>query len=78
MKFKIGDKVRILPSAIDINVAEEEVGKVVEITEVYEGYSGYDYTVSAFSKRYGDWWMRERDIASALMVGQQLVFDFME
>ena len=31
-KFKKGDKVRILPSAVDISVAEDEVGKTGVIT----------------------------------------------
>ena len=76
MKFKIGDKVRILPSAIDINVAETEIGKIVEVVDVYTSCN--EYEVKAFSKKYSPWWVRKCDIAPAIKVGQQLVFDFME
>lgn len=75
MIFNVGDKVRILPSAVDINVAEDEIGKIGIVLNTY--YFG-DMTIDTISKKYGPWFVREQDISPAFTVGQQLLFDFME
>ena len=74
-KFKIGDKVRILPSAVNVNVAQSEIGKIGVITIVY---SGGDCILKTASKKYSDWWVRGIDITPAMIKGQQLLFSFME
>ena len=80
LKFKIGDKVRILPSATSIGVAEDEVGKMGVIT----GYHSPDEIIvlmDKIRKENGyriDWIVESSQIEPAIKVGQQLVFDFMQ
>ncbi|KKN73116.1 hypothetical protein LCGC14_0404250 [marine sediment metagenome] len=74
-KFKVGDKVRILPSAIDINVAESEVGAMGKIITVRNQES---ICVDTVTKKYLFWVVRGRDIEPVIKVGQQLQFDFMK
>ena len=78
MKFKIGDKVRILPSAATIGVLKSEVGKIVKITGI-SIFSTNDIMISdSRGDAYGCWCVNEYDIAPAIKVGQQLLFEFME
>lgn len=74
-KFKVGDKVRILPSAMDINVVESEIGKIGEIIRI----DGPEFIiVNTDSDRYGSWIVNNNDITLAIKRGQQLLFAFME
>lgn len=75
MKFKVGDKVKILPSATIIGVRESEVGKTVEIKSMY---SVNELMVSdSRGGGYGCWCVKDYDIAPIIVKGQQLLFDFM-
>ena len=74
-KFKVGDKVRILPSAIDINVVESEIGKTGVIIEIN---SPNCIIVDTSSHTYGSWIVGSDDITSVIKKGQQLLFPFME
>lgn len=76
MKFKIGDKVKILQSAIVIGVAEEEIGKIGVILRIDRGAD--EILVETTTIRYSPWYVGENDIAPAIKVGQQLLFNFME
>ena len=74
MKFKVGDKVKILPSAAIIGVEKSEVGKVVKVRCVF----GDDILINdSRGKMYGTWSVNSYDITPAIKVGQQLLFDFM-
>lgn len=74
MKFKVGDKVKILSYALDINVAPSEIGKAGVIVEIfYESIY-----VKTDSKEYGSWSVREQDIGSVIKKGEQLLFSFMD
>ncbi len=75
MKFKVGDKVKILPSAVDINVAGSEIGEIGIVVYVY---AEEEYSIKTASGYYEEWWVRARDIAPAIIKGQQLLFDFMQ
>ena len=75
MKFKIGDKVKILPSATGVNVAKSEVGKIGVITEIYNRYNIY---VDTDTRKFAPWVVYEHDIAHVIKKGQQLLFNFME
>lgn len=74
MKFKVGDKVRILPSATDICVPSSEVGVIATIKRVY---SSTDIIITTPTKRFGSWIVHEKHIAPAIGPGQ-LLFSFME
>lgn len=74
MKFKIGDKVRILPSAVGIGVKKSEVGKIVRITKIYS-QDNIMITDSRGGRR-GDWHVNDFNIVAVVEMGQQLVFDF--
>ena len=76
-KFKIGDKVKILPSATIIGVWEGEVGKTVLIRSIYNESNGIMVTNSRGGE-YGCWCVNLYDIAPAIKVGQQLLFAFMK
>jgi len=80
MKFKVGDKVKILPSAVGIGVLEEAIGKAGIITDC--SYLGryirvYMDNVCSIKGYRRDWAVNESDIAPVIVVGQQLLFDFM-
>lgn len=69
-KFKVGDKVKILPSATDIGIAESEVGKVAEIICI-EGPNSI--RIKTATKRYMDWYVDENGITPAIKIEQQLL-----
>ena len=71
--FAIGDKVKILPSAIDIGVSRSEVGTIQTVTGIMDSE-----TIIITDSSGGEWWVNDYDIAPAIMVGQQLLFEFME
>ncbi len=75
MKFKVGDEVRILPSAVGISVAKDEVGKIGKILQVY---SPTQIIIHTATGGYEPWVVRECDIAPVIKIGQQLMFQFME
>ena len=76
MKFKVGDKVKILPSATIIGVRESEVGKIVNIRSIYDESDGIMIHDSR-GKEYGCWCVNDYDIIPFVEIGQQLLFDFM-
>lgn len=81
-KFKVGDKVRILPSAVDGGVSVKAVGKIGKITQGGMGDDGkygffrvrmeYDNDVS-----WPGWAVCPNQMEKVIEVGQQLLFDFM-
>ena len=77
MKFKVGDKVKILPSAMIIGVSKREVGKVVNIRNIYNESDGI-LIADSRGGEYGCWCVNSYDIALAFVKGQQLLFEFME
>jgi len=78
MGFKIGDKVKILPSATIIGVLKSEIGKIVKITGVSISNSNDIMISDSRGEQYDCWIVNEYDVASVVKVGQQLLFDFME
>ena len=72
MKFKIGDKVKILPSAVAIGVSESEVGTIQTILRV----ESLD-TIIITDSGGGCWHVDPKDITSTIKIGQQLLFNFM-
>jgi len=75
-KFKIGQKVRILPSAEVIGVLKSEVGKIVEIRDMFG--SGDIRISDSRGDGHACWSVGSEDIAPVIEVGQQFLFDFME
>ena len=75
MKFKIGDKVRILPSAVDIGVRESEVGTIQTVIKIIDPMT-IDITNSSGNDK--SWWVEPDQIELAIVKGQQLLFNFME
>lgn len=74
-KFKKGDKVRILPSAMDVSVLEVAIGKTGVITR----YSSSDSIIVRMDKSrrldgYRDIWsVSSSQIEPVIKVGQQLL-----
>lgn len=73
MKFKIGDKVKILPSATCIGVNESEVGTTQTIIRVVSST-----TIIVTDTGGGCWHVDPSDITPVIKTGQQLLFSFME
>lgn len=73
--FKVGDKVRILPSAVFIGVRKSEVGRIVEIRRIISPNS--IMISNSSGDRYACWRVSDYNIAFYIKVGQQLLFDFM-
>lgn len=77
MKFKNGDKVRILPSAIDGGVLACSVGKIGIVDGIADSYSGSYYHVCMVSGY--TWSVYPNQIESVIVKkGEQLLFSFME
>ena len=78
---KIGDRVIILPSALDISVHHYSIGKTAEVTNLctsmaFRGYiPGHVYEVRVKEGRNG-WRLRDCDFEECMPVGKQLVFDW--
>lgn len=74
--FKVGDKVKILPSAVDIGVSERQIGKIVKINSI----NNLNSIMIGDSRGniYGDWCVSKENIALATEIGQQLLFNFIE
>lgn len=76
MKFKIGDKVRILPSAVGGGVDEIAVGKIGVIT--YHAPEHYFCVLMDYEReRGGTWAVYPCQMEPVIKVGQQLLFSFM-
>lgn len=78
-KFKVGDRVKMLPSAVDIGVFTSEIGKVGVITEL--NYLGLYIRVRMDKKCKGVgfekyWAVNPDQIELVILIGQQLLFDF--
>ena len=78
--FVVGDKVRILPSALDVNVPKDEIGKKGVVRKFMDIQ---DYMLVLMDKprnrdgyRY-DWTVRPNHIELVINVGQKLQFAFM-
>lgn len=71
-KFKIGDKVRVLPSAVAINVKKSEVGTIQTILRV----ESLD-TIIITDSGGGSWDVYPNDITLVPVIGQQSLFSFM-
>ena len=70
--IKVGDKIRILPCAVNIFVDHESIGNVCEVTRVYGANS--------ISVKDGlhNWSLQRRDWEPYIRKDEQLVFDFMK
>ena len=80
MKFKIGDKVKILPSATFIGVCKDEAGKTGVIVE-YISSKEIIVLMDKPHHKHGyriDWVVESSQIEPMVKVGQQLLFNFME
>lgn len=74
-QFKVGDKVRILPSAADIGVDKSEIGKIGVIFQI----ESPDRILIQTSFTKGWFWeVHSRDIIPVIAKGQQLLFNFMK
>lgn len=73
MKFKVGDKVRILPSAIDIGVRPSEVDTIQTIIRIID-----PETIDITDSNNGSWWVQPDQIKPLIVIGQQLMFVFMD
>ena len=73
MKFKVGDKVKLLPSVVSAGVMASEVGKIGIVTFV--GRLGGVHVKTSRLNRLS-WCLLEYNIAPAVKVGQQLLFEF--
>lgn len=77
LKFKVGDKVRILPSAKSVDgVAAGAVNRTGKIRSVCPTY--YAIVMDDEPNDFLAWAVSEHCLVPAIEVGQQLVFDFME
>lgn len=76
-KFKVGDKVKILPSATRVWVMIEEVGKIGIISRIDEENNCFSVTMLNSCKgRVHHWSLSNHHITPVIKVGQQLLFDF--
>lgn len=82
-KFKVDDKVRILPSAVDIGVYHGEFGKIGMITSIdtirgsMQVKMDKPCTISGHTFRF-TWYVVFSQIEPVVVIGQQLLFNFMQ
>lgn len=76
-KFKVGDKVRILPSAVSGGVSEEDVNKIGEIIGFREEHGYFLVAMDNRKRRNSYWAVYPNQIEHTVVKGQQLLFDFM-
>lgn len=76
-KFKIGDKVRILPSAMNGGVSEKSVGKIAKITKYCAGGGYFDVIMDsgqdAGLNNHLPWAVYSDQIERVIIPGQQLL-----
>lgn len=70
MRYKIGDKVKILRSAVEIDVWPSEVGQIGVIVHDY-GNRNKDFDIKT---KNGLWYVRHTDISPVNIIGKQMVF----
>ena len=76
-KFKIGDKVKILPRATRVGVYKEEVGKIGIISWINVDCDCFNVTMLNSCKgKVRRWSLSNHHITPVIKVGQQLLFDF--
>ena len=73
MKFKVGDKVRVLPCAVSAGMREDEVGTLQIVVKIL-----HPTTVLITDSVSGHWWVGPDKIKLVSRVGEQLVFSFMK
>lgn len=73
-KFKIGDKVRILPPATYEGISEAEVGTIQTILKILEPTI---IVITDSNNPDGEWWINPCNMELTSEVGEQLVFEFM-
>ena len=81
MKYKVGQRVRLLPSATKVMVPYDEVGKPGKLTFVTS--DGFNMNIHMDKPREGNrlansWGISHYHIESIIEKGQQLLFSFME
>ncbi len=81
MRFKVGDKVKILPSALDVAVWKEEVGKIGRAISIFPQGNGsqrlYVKMLNPCVGKLRQWSMSNRHVVLIPKVGRQLMFSFM-
>lgn len=79
MKFKIGDKVLLLPGVVlDDGVATYAVGKTGKVIKAYPEYYLVHMDKPGKNDYTHTWAVDECNIAPIIVKGQQLIFSFME
>lgn len=79
MKFKVGDKVRILPGAADGDgVARFAEGKTGKIIRKYPEYYLVTMDEPRINGYIDNWAVSERWLTAVTIIGQQLLFEFMQ
>ena len=77
MKYKIGQRVRLLPSAINDGVYSEDCGKEGTIVQSdLPEYLQIEMKSPICRRRY--WYASPENIEQVIVKGQQLLFSFME
>ena len=67
-RYKVGQKVILLPSAVKDGIFKSEIGKIAEITNI-DKYS-YFYNIET---NFASWVVNECNIVPAIVIGQQLL-----
>ncbi len=81
MQYKVGDKVKILPSATEVRVPNGEVGKSGTITFITQSGRHMNITMDKPLKGFRAvycWSINIEHIELLVVKGQQLLFNFME
>jgi len=73
--IKIGDKVKVLSSALDIFVHPDLIGETVKVSNVYA--NDYTYSIGVRDSVGLLWGLRDEDFIRIPGVGEQLLFLFM-
>lgn len=78
-KFKVGQKVKLLPSIVNRGVLRSEIGKVGIITSISPyGIVNVKTDFKAINRsRWPGWSLQTNDIAPVIKKGIQLLFAFM-
>jgi len=80
MKFKVNDRVKILPSATETGVLNSEVGKIGIVIATHDFTDGSQILLVQMLNlcrgKYQKWTISSRYIDIATKIGEQLLFDF--